>query len=193
MKHPMMIKILLGFALAMVGAQAYALAITPASCGTTYVSGTSCWTGSTPNNPDAADVIGITGISGLIEVYKQDVGAANDTGSFASSYQTTFNNDPLDPADALIEYLSGPSISCPECILLVKDGNQDPIWYLFDIGNVNTWNGTDDISLTAFWPNQGAISHVSIFSNTVPEPGILALLGVGLLGMTSLRRLKKTS
>lgn len=202
MKHPMMIKILLGFALAMVGAQAYALTITPASCtavGNPYLLDTSCWvdTATTPNNPNAADVISITGISGLVEVYKQDVDAVpNDTGSFASSYETTFSNSSTSPADALIHHLSGSSIACPECILLVKDGNKDPRWYMFDIGNVATWNGTDDIDLQDFWRVvdadtglvTGSISHVSIFSNTVPEPGILALLGIVLLAPATAAR-----
>jgi hypothetical protein len=96
---------------------------------------------------------------------------------------TTFSNTATDPANALIDYISGPSITCPECYLAIKDGNQTPSYYFFDLAS---WNGTDDIELQGFWPNQGAISHVSIWgkpSTSVPEPGIVLLLGIGLLGL----------
>ena len=112
---------------------------------------------------------------------------------FASSYDTTFtaeSSSEPDPAGGYITYTGGDSISCPECFLLVKDGNQDPIWYIFDIGS---WNGTDSISIEGFWPDKGAISHVTIFGNSsnVAEPGMAALLSIGLLGMVVARRRMK--
>ena len=76
--------------------------------------------------------------------------------------------------------------------LLVKDGNHEPAWYLFDLMNIPSgvgWNGTDTIEVTSFWPNGGAISHVSLYGPTaVPEPMTLILLGFGLLGLAGIRR-----
>jgi hypothetical protein len=126
--------------------------------------------------------------------YKQNVGEGTDSGPYADFYTTDFFNTPLDPADALITWVGPDYFDCPTCILIIKDGNQTPAQYLFDLG---AWDGQEAIQMTGFWPNQGAISHVEIWSgssnggggstgNGVPEPGILALVGIGLLGQAML-------
>ena len=147
---------------------------------------------------NASDVESIFGVSGLQLYYKAEV-PENDGDSvpeeglsnYISAYSTVFSNTATDPADALISYVDGTfdAIVCPECYLVVKDGSQPQ--YLFNIGS---WNGTDSIKLTGFYPNQGAISHVAIFGKTVsvPEPGTLALMGIGLLGLGAFKGRKRS-
>lgn len=153
-----------------------------------------------------------TSYSGLSLSYKAEVGSASspattEEGPFAANYTTVFSDTALDPMDALITYVGGSFINCPTCFLIVKDGNQSPAQYLFDLGS---WNGTESISMTGFWPDQGAISNVAIWSgsstssttgqttsgqttsgNQVSEPGILGLLGLGLLGQAFLLRQRR--
>ena len=172
-------KYLMAISLALFGIQAYALDLVP---GDEIDSGTQ--TSTSVINAYIESTYGVT------EYYKQNVGGPEE-GSFSGSYDTTFANTATDPSDATITYTGGTAISCPECYLLVKDGNQTPAWFLFDIG---TWNGTDTINLTGFWTGSGAISHVSIYGapGQVPEPAPLALLAAGLMGL-GLRRFAKKS
>jgi hypothetical protein len=159
---------------------ASALTITPATVPQ--------FTGNDNSNLSDAQIAAIVGEASLTTVYKQDQGVVGDEGDFASSYETTFSNTADDPSDALIDYISGPSITGnPNIYLYVKDGNHTPAFYIFDITG---WNGTDDLDLEGFWPEDGAISHVSILTdgdgNNVPDAGgTLALLGIGvaLLGL----------
>jgi hypothetical protein len=131
------------------------------------------------------DAIVLPLVSPSTEQYKKEVGGP-ESGAFASSYDTTFSNDPLDPMDADIVNTGDPKLIATH--LLVKDGNQDPSWYLFDIGG---WGGMMAIELRNFWPGTGAISHVtlygggpSIITPPVPEAGALsiwALVGISAL------------
>lgn len=170
---------------------AHALTITPSS----GVLNTTRWVGNQTSVPQIlAAIAPITGSAP--ELYKSDVsgssGVGADSGTFNSSYNTTFSNTAADPSDALIKYVSGSSISSNPAYLLVKDGNQSPAWYLFNLTALG-WNGTADLKLTGFWPSNGAISHVSIYGNggttRVPDGGVtVALLGVSLLGLGAIRR-----
>ena len=140
---------------------------------------------------NTSDILTYLGITDADFLYKQNVGGS-ESGSFRNSYVTAFFNTSSDPKDATITYngngTSRPPITEP-ATLLVKDGNQSPAWYTFDLAG---WNGTDTIYLNDFWPDQGAISFVGIYSGggtSVPDGGATAvLLGLGVLGLAGLAR-----
>ena len=163
---------------------ANALPIMPSS----GVLNTTRWQG--PETGQAAiDAVILPIIAPSTEVYKQDVGGA-ESGSLAGSYQTTFN---ADQSGGTIDYISGPIVS-PTAYLLVKDGAQNPGWYLFNLTALG-WNGTDDLVLSGFWPDQGSISHVSLYGGSgggqtgVPDGGsTVALLGLALAAVAVARR-----
>jgi hypothetical protein len=179
-----------GVALFALSTVAQALSLTPSSTG---VIGRNLG----PSNCEPAcvyDTFGLEADGSLQLLYKQDVGGP-ESGSFAGSYSTAFFNSPTDPADATITFTGGAAITCGVCYLIIKDGNQQPSYYFFDLTAAG-WNGTDSIILTGFWPNQGAISHVAIWGSSsdrsVPEPGTLGLLGLGLAGIAAgIRRRRK--
>jgi hypothetical protein len=108
----------------------------------------------------------------------------------APYYTTTFT-PPGDPHSADIVWDDNGFKISNAAYLLVKDGNHDPAWYLFNIAG---WNGEDPLELTGFWPNGGAISHVGIFGGeltvSTPDGGsVTALLGGALVALALIRRL----
>jgi hypothetical protein len=141
------------------------------------------------------------GVTNLDLLYKANRGGSEE-GSFAGDYSTAF----APPTTALITWdgFGADIINCPTCFLVAKDGNSTPNWFLFNLGS---WDGEEEISIgTLFYktnPNGNQIvqdfSHVSIWSGVggggggeveIPEPGVLFLMGAGLLGLGLARRRK---
>ena len=165
------------FALTTLVTPAYALSISP---------GDEILSGPETGVPKIEATIIAAGYSIGTELYKDDVGGV-ESGAFAGSYSTTYN---LDFSEVTIEWTGGDFIS-DNPFLLVKDGNQNPAWYLFDLGTLALdWTGMEDLVLTDFWPGNGAISHVALYggSTPVPEPATMLLFGLGLLGIAGLGR-----
>ncbi|MBC8000995.1 MAG: VPDSG-CTERM sorting domain-containing protein [Opitutaceae bacterium] len=164
---------------------AQAIEITPTS-GTSVAPGATRWSGNqTSQSQINAAISGILGSS--TELYKQNVGGAEEK-ALAGSYTTTFDSN--DPEDALIKYVSGDIVG-GTAFLLVKDGNHSPAWYLFNLTALG-WNGIADIEVNNFWPAGGAISHVTLYGtrgSSVPDGGTtLALLGMAIGSLGLLRR-----
>ncbi len=176
-----LLKLMMLFGILVLATQAQAALITP---------GTDSPLTGNQTSQSAIDAYISSTLGSSVLLYKQDVGGP-ESGSLASSYQTTFSNSSSDPADALIEYVGG-NIVGPVAFLLVKDGNHTPAWYLFNLTTLG-WDGMEDLSLTGFWPNRGAISHVTLYGQTtsVPEAGAMLLFGTGLVGLVGYRRVRR--
>ena len=170
----------------LIGLQAHALAITPATT-------PQCTTGVNSDTVIPGLIVGCFGGLTLAEVNAlemQYLGDSPEEGPYLGSYDTEYFNAPDDPQEATISWLVSTSyMDCTgiRCFLFVKDGSQVPASYAFEITG---WDGMADIVMTGFWPDNGAISHVEIWSGpqVVPEPGTLALLGLGLFGLGMARR-----
>lgn len=161
--------------LACVGAfQANALLLTPSTSG--VIAGTAYG----PSDCEPACVEKVFDTDYLTLLYKAEVDDGAEEGLFAPFYETKFLNSATDPSGAQIKNSLVASITCGECYLAIKDGDHSPGYYFYDLSG---WNGRETITLSYFWPEKGAISHVSIWGNrqSVPEPGTLSLLGAGLL------------
>ena len=175
----MSIKTILALGITMVVLQAHALTISP---GSELIS---------RNDPNSTEAI-ITWINANTTyvigtaVYKKDAEPEDEEGGFELNYSTEFNGD---LSGGTISWDGGSYISDAQ-YLLVKDGNHEPAWYLFSL---SAWDGQEDITLSGFWPNGGAISHVAIFGGrtSVPDGGATAaLLGLGVAGLAAFRRKK---
>ena len=161
------------------------IALTPADCAVNV----NCWTSNDPSNPKLSDMEALIGTTDLTSLYKMNVGDASDTGPYANSYTTTFSNSALDPEDALIQLVKDADpITCGECYLAVKDGNQTPSLYIFAL----TTGMINSITLTDFWVGNGAISHVEIVRgiSAVPVPAAVWLFGTALIGLVGFGKRK---
>lgn len=133
------------------------------------------------------------------ELYKQEAPDDGepmpyDSGAYMDSYLTTFIDDPYDSGEATIVWGSGMPHIDPICsFLLVRDGNHNPAWYLFNL-SVAGWDGMETLDLSGFWPSEGAISQVTLYGGTgstpdgrgvrVPDGGLtIALLGLALCAL----------
>jgi len=173
------IKYIAGLALAgFMAANAIAIPITPSSGALNTTRWEGPETGQSQINTAIEPIIGNS-----TEQFKVDPG---ESGSLAGFYSGSYTD-----SGGLIQYTGGAIID-PVAYLLVKDGNNNPAWYLFNMTALG-WNGTDDIVLSGFWEGtQGAISHLTLYSGdetTVADGGsMLILLGGAVTVLGFLRR-----
>ncbi len=136
-------------------------------------------------------LVGYDNSYGVLQaLYKRNVGQ-DDEGTYKNSYDTTFSNTPSNPRDFFVEYLGGAFMNYSKLYLVVKDGNQTPAQYVFDLspGMALAWDTIGTISGTGFWGNpQGAISHIEFYgAGAIPEPGTMTIWAVGCLAVLGSR------
>ena len=176
------------------------------------------WSGDEPNTFHEEDIAGITGFAGtdpddgstlLRELFKADFDGLIESGTYDYSYDIVWTGEPNGGTITGTGTEFVDIIECTVCYLYVKDGKNDPSWYLFNIsqGTENFWDGIDPLILSGFWEDngeivvQGSISHVTIFGwesskgltpPEVPIPAAAWLFGSGLIGLVGVARRKVT-
>ena len=196
MKRELLIGSLTGFFLVVLVAQAQALTFDGNDTAASDPAGANglLFTGPDNSNPSLEYLEGLLGVDPLYELYKDEI--TGEEKSFADSYDTSYSGS-NDLSSFDISWVGDPQPWITgQSYLLVKDGNHDPYWYLYDLTSLG-WDGKEILSGINFWGGDadegGSISHVSIYGTTepVPEPATMLLFGTGLIGLAGLRARKR--
>ncbi len=144
---------------------------TPIKMDTTSVK---VWTAVSNSNPSPTDVAATVGyLSTLTLLYKQNAADSTDTGTYASSYATSFDST-SNAQNATLTYTGGAKITENPVYLLVKGGAAPAGGYAQYIYDISGWNRSDTLNMRDYWPSTSSISHISIYGGTAttPPPGL---------------------
>lgn len=176
--------------------------------GTPAIYPNASWWGNT-GNPDAAAVSATTSFA-VTEYYRAN-NNVTEVGTLLGSYDSNLSAGMT--SGVTITYTGGLTVGGTHMYALARDGNSDPNWFIWDLSALG-WNGMETLLFNPamfFHTNPGngstqtqSFSHVVLFGQAtgpggtptpqseVPEGGAtLALLGLGLTGVGTMRRFIK--
>ena len=120
-----------------------------------------------------------------------------EAGFYRDSYTTLFGESSANPGGALLTYVGGNAMPCAFCFLIISSRQRGPsgdALPVLSFAGIAEWSGLDSLNVRGVGPRWGP-SYFAIWGHdptqtAIPEPGTLALIGVGLVGVVVRKRFR---